>query len=135
MIVTNTQRLKHVGRTIKDLEYTKKEIARQEERIQEYKDASDRDEHDVKKQVCACSLRAEKSVSLWELSPLAARAPLSSVCACATQMEVLAEIVAGVTTEVDQLYKYLNLLRDIIVRRSAPGRGLTRLSASASSRT
>ena len=50
-------------------------------------------------------------------------------------MEVLAEIVAGVTTEVDQLDKYLNLLRDIIVRRSAPGRGLTRLSASASSRT
>ena len=33
-------------------------------------------------------------------------------------MEVLAEIVAGVTTEVEQLDKYLNLLRDIIVRRS-----------------
>ena len=33
------------------------------------------------------------------------------------QEEVLAEMHAGVPTEIDQLDKYLNLLRDVIVRR------------------
>uniref|UniRef100_A0A6V4AS82 Tubulin-specific chaperone A n=1 Tax=Prymnesium polylepis TaxID=72548 RepID=A0A6V4AS82_9EUKA len=67
------------ARTIKDLEYSKKEIAKQVDRIQQYTDDPERDIHDVKK-----------------------------------QEEVLAEMHAGVPTEIDQLDKYLNLLQDII---------------------
>ncbi|KAL1525158.1 hypothetical protein AB1Y20_020029 [Prymnesium parvum] len=67
------------ARTIKDLEYSKKEIARQEERIRQYKEDPERDDHDVKKQI-----------------------------------EVLSELHAGVPTEVDQLDKYLSLLREAL---------------------
>lgn len=41
-----------VIRVMKDISFSDKEIERQQQRIQQYKDDDTRDDHDVKKQVC-----------------------------------------------------------------------------------
>mmetsp|Transcript_35065 Transcript_35065/g.102789 ORF Transcript_35065/g.102789 Transcript_35065/m.102789 type:complete len:153 (+) Transcript_35065:71-529(+) len=101
------------ARTIKDLEYSKKEIAKQVDRIQQYTDDPERDIHDVKKQV-----RSPRQLDGWLRAPcLPGILPLVAEprpVDARAQEEVLAEMHAGVPTEIDQLDKYLNLLQDII---------------------
>ena len=110
---------------MKDLEYSKKEIAKQEERIQQYKSDPERDDHDVKKQVArAPATRRRRHLHfftcLWGCTPRIVHTDHVA------QVEVLSEMHAGVPTEVDQLDKYLELLQVVIVshRRSPRSSGL-----------